>query len=386
MKLKAFLKLTAKSTIKNLPAILLSFGIFPIFLGLVIGYFQKDYFTPSVENPILKVCIVDEDNTIQSKNMVDFLNNEEMKKIIEIDEEDFKYELIIPKGYEESLLDKSESNIELHIDKNGSFMQGQLLGNIIDRYNIEISKNLYMEEAIVKSNISREELEDIGEKIFAAYNTNLIENKIVKVKKSLTSFEHTSITFLSYMLFLVLISSNGGVEGNNASTNRIMSTPITKIQYFKYNQISFYFLALFLNMLYIMAYRISGLSFQGSLPILILIIMMQTLLITSLSGFITAFVRKKFVKPILYVLMLMQLVLGVTSPSIENMNFEPLKIIAKKYSPDILISSTFKNYLIYNNLESIKLYLILMVGVSMGLYILSLLKLKRGGNYENSEA
>ena len=133
MKLKAFLKLTAKSTIKNLPAILLSFGIFPIFLGRVIGYFQKDYFTPSVENPILKVCIVDEDNTIQSKNMVDFLNDEEMKKIIEIDEEDFKYELIIPKGYEESLLDKSESNIELHIDKNGSFMQGQLLGNIIDK-------------------------------------------------------------------------------------------------------------------------------------------------------------------------------------------------------------------------------------------------------------
>ncbi len=61
---------------------------------------------PSVENPIMKISIVDEDNTIQSENLISFLNSEEMGKIIEIDSEDYKYKLIIPKGYEESLSNK----------------------------------------------------------------------------------------------------------------------------------------------------------------------------------------------------------------------------------------------------------------------------------------
>ena len=386
MKLKAYLKLIAKATIKNLPRMLLIYGLFPIFLGFAIGYFQKDYFTPSVESPVLKIYIVDEDNTAQSKNLISFLNSEEMQKVMEIKEEDYKYKIVIPKGYEESLFNKNENNVEIYVDKNASLMQGELLGSIIDKYNAEISKGLYIEKAILKSNISEEELNIIGEKVFAAYNTNLIENKFVNLKKSLTSFEHTSITFLSYMLFLVLLSSNSKTDETVAIHNRIMSTPITKIQYFKCEQGSFYFLALFLNIIYIVAYRISGLSFQGSLSILILIILVQTLLVTTLSGFLTTFIKREFLIPILYVLMIAQLMLGVSSPAIENMNFEFLKIISKKYSPDILISSTYRNYLIYNNLESIKHYIILMVIISIALYILSILKLKWGGNYENPEA
>lgn len=79
-----------------------------------------------------------------------------------------------------------------------------------------------------------------------------------------------------------------------------------------------------------MTYRITGLSFQGSLPILILLIIVQSLLITTISGFLTAFFRKKILVPILYILMLLQLILGVSAPAIEGMNFEFLKIISKK--------------------------------------------------------
>lgn len=387
MKLKAFLKLTAISTVKNSPRLLLTFAIFPIFMGLVMGYFQKDYFTPSVEMPIMNVNIVDKDNAVQSKNLMDFLNSEEMKKIIEINE-DAKYELIIPKGYEASLLNNSESNIEIHVKKDGSVRRAEILGDIIDRYNKEISKGLYIEDKIGKMDTSQEEIETLGEKILSVYNIELIENKSINVKKSLTSYEHTSITFLSYMLFLALMSAVGStdMEQNDAIYNRIMSTPITKIEYFNCNQTSFYFLALFMNLLYIMAYRITGLSFQGSLPILILIIMAQSVLVTALSGFITVFLKKKFAMMLLNVLMLMQLILGVTWISIESLDMQFLKGLATKYSPDILISSTFRNYLIYNNLDSIKFNLILIIGVSAVLYILSLLKLKWGGSYENPTA
>ena len=388
MKFKAFLKLTFISIMKNLPNMLLTFSIFPIFLGLIVGYFQKDSFTPSVETPIMSISILDEDNSNQSKNLIDFLNNEQMKQIIKTDEEEAKYELIIPKGYEASLLNNGESNIEIHVKKDGSVRRAEILGDIIDRYNEEISQGLYIEDKIVQMDISQEETKIIGEKLFKAYNTKLIENKLINTKKSLNSYEYISITFLSYMLFLVLMTTIGGqgMGENEAINNRIMSTPITKIQYFNCNQFSFYFLALFMNLLYIMAYRIIGLSFQGSLPIILLIILVQSVFVTSVSGFISVFLKRKFAMVVLYILMLTQLILGVTWTSIESMDVQLLKALATKYSPDILISSTYRNYLIYNNLDSIKSNLILIIIISLGLYLLSLLKLKWSGNYENPTA
>ncbi|NMB07256.1 MAG: ABC transporter permease, partial [Tissierellia bacterium] len=157
MKFKAFLKLTFISIMKNLPNMLLTFSIFPIFLGLIVGYFQKDYFTPSVETPIMSISILDEDNSNQSKNLIDFLNNEQMKQIIKTDEEEAKYELIIPKGYEASLLNNGESNIEIHVKKDGSVRRAEILGDIIDRYNEEISQGLYIEDKIVQMDIPQEE-------------------------------------------------------------------------------------------------------------------------------------------------------------------------------------------------------------------------------------
>ena len=373
---------------KNFPTILLTFTIFPIFLGLVIGYFEKDYFTPSVEMPIMSVAIVDEDNSSQSKYLVDFLNSEEIKEIIEIDEEDAKYTIIIPKGYGNSLLDYRENNIEIHVEKEGSIRRAEILGDIIDRYNEEISKALYIEDKIDNMDIPQEEIESIGEKILIASNTQLADNKLINTKKSLTSYEHMSITFLSYMFFLAIMSLIGSedMEKTDGTYNRIMSTPITKVQYFNCNQVSFYFMALLMNALYIFAYRIFGLSFQGSLAILILIILTQSFLVTALSGFIVVFLEKKWAKLIVYILMMMQLILGVTYTSIESMNFEFLKILSQKYAPDILIRSTFRNYLIYNDLNSIKSNLILILGISIGLYILSIAKLKWGENHENAKA
>lgn len=392
MKLKAFVKLTVVSTIKNLSRLLLVFSVFPVFLGLLLGYFQTEQFTPAVDIPIMNVKIVDEDNTIQSKNLVGFLNSKEMKKIIEIDEEEAKYELLIPKGYEESLLNNRESNIRINVEKKGSIKRGTILGDIIDRYNEEISQGLYIGNKIDGMDIPQEEkdklVKTIGEEMANSYNTTGIKNFFINTKKSLTSYEYFSITFLSYMLILVIMSlvTSGDAERDDMLYYRIMSTPITKIQYFNYNQVSAYLLVLFMNLLYIFTYRILGLSFQGSLPILILIVLVQAVMITALSGFVMVFLKKKHAMMLLNVLMMSQLILRVTYISIENMDIQFLKALATKYSPDILIVNTYRNYLIFNDLNTIKFNLILMILVSIGLHIVSLLRLKWGGNYENSKA
>ena len=84
MKLLAYLKINIKGLIKEFPAFLLSYGIYPIIIALVMGYMQKDLFTPTINNPIFSVIIQDEDNTVQSENLVNFLNSEEMSNIMTV--------------------------------------------------------------------------------------------------------------------------------------------------------------------------------------------------------------------------------------------------------------------------------------------------------------
>lgn len=43
MKLLAYLKINIKGLIKEFPAFLLSYGIYPIIIALVMGYMQKIY-------------------------------------------------------------------------------------------------------------------------------------------------------------------------------------------------------------------------------------------------------------------------------------------------------------------------------------------------------
>src|SRR5690606_39452619 len=73
--------------------------------------------------------------------------------------------------------------------------------DIIDRYNEEISQGLYIEDKIVQMDISQEETKIIGEKLFKAYNTKLIENKLIKDRKSTRlNSSHVKISYAVFCL------------------------------------------------------------------------------------------------------------------------------------------------------------------------------------------
>lgn len=384
MKLKAFTKLTVKSMLMNFLPLVLTFSIFPMFLSCVIGYFQKDQFTPSVDMPIMSVHIVDEDDSIQSRNLKQFLNNDQIKSIIEIKEEekDARYELIIPKGYENSLKLSTDSPIIINTKDKGSQSMGTMLGDIIDKYNEEVSQSMYIRKSIDGNNISAKEKEEIfntvNNEIYQVYNTNSIKNTIVTTKRSLSSYEHFSITFLSYMFIMVIMSMVAGEDSQkeNGVYNRIMSTSITEVEYFKYNMITSYMFIVFLNCLYVFTYRIAGLSFQGSIPLLILIILTQSLLATALTGFVLEFFKKKIGLSILNALMIIQLVIGVGYLPLQKIGNGFLAKIATDYAPDVLIARAYRNYLIYNNLDSIKTNLLLISLISVVILLVCTLKVK----------
>lgn len=383
MKLFAFVKSAFKSIIKNFLPLIFTFSIFPIILGLVTGYFNEDMFVPSADMPVMAISIIDRDNSEESKNLIAFLESDEMKKLVETrDEEEGEYIITIPSGYGDSFLGNENIPIKIDVTDKGSTRQGSVLAEIIDKFNEEMYLGLCIQENIERK-FNLEEKETLYQKIYGKfsniYGNDLIENVIVTTKKSLTSYEHFSITFLSYMLFMVISSLTNGeyVVRENDLYSRIMAAPITETQYFNYNLVSSYLFVLLFNLLYVFAYRILGLSFTGSFTLLLMILIVQSLLGTMLSALLSLFLNKRIAIGVLNILIIVQLISGVTYRSLSKIGNGMLANMIDRYSPDALIVNTYKNYLIYGDFNSIKTGLLSMFLVSIIIYAISLFGFKR---------
>ena len=382
MKLLAFLKVSIKGIIKEFPAFLLSYGVYPLVLALIMGYTQKDLFTPSINNPIMSVVIQDEDNTVQSKNIVDFISSEEMSKVITVknsQDENFDYTIRIPQGYEDSLLGNSSTSVIVEAKEKASTTLGHILMSIIDKYNEEISQGLVIRRNIENMPISAEEKEnlilEINNILLKAYATEPIKSNIHTVRKSLNSYEYYSITFLSFafVIFLMAVVSSDALEKEKGIYHRVMSTSMTRVQYFNYGFASTYFTMIIASLLYVFAYRIAGLSFNGPLVLLLLIVLVQSLMITAAGSLISTIFKKKYGIPLLQTLLIAQMAFGGLLSPITKINSNRIVGFLSKIKPDILISNTYRNYLLDGTIHSISSYLLIMLGISFILYVLSIL-------------
>lgn len=385
MKLLAYLKVSLKGIIKEFPAFLLSYAIYPIIIALVMGYVQKDMFTPVINDPIFSIIIVDEDNTKESHNLISFLNNEEISKILTVkpnDSEKFDYTLRIPKGYEDSLSGKTPSSVKVETEEKSPTSLGNILVNIVDKYNKEVSQGLIVQNSIGKNLSSQENktklIEEINSILGKAYTTDSIKTNIHNVRKSLNSYEYYSVTFLNFafIIFLMAVITSDALEKEIGLYNRIMSTSMTKFQYFNYGMMSSYLMMLVVNLIYVGAYRISGLSFKGSLPILLLIVLVQSFMITVIGTLISTIFKKKYGLPLVQIILVVQMIFGGMIGPLHKWNVNPIFEFYNKFKPDAVIVNTYRNYILYNNLSSISNYLLIMVGVSIVLYLANVLAIQ----------
>ncbi len=111
MRLKAFIKLRLKSVFRELPIMIFTFAIFPIVLSSLYGYFQKDMFNPKNEIDKIAIYIEDKDNSRLSNELIKFLGSDGLEKFIDIkrSKEKVREEVIIPKGYEKSIIEDKEA-------------------------------------------------------------------------------------------------------------------------------------------------------------------------------------------------------------------------------------------------------------------------------------
>lgn len=210
--LKAFVKLRLKSVFRELPIMIFTFAIFPIVLSSLYGYFQKDMFSPKNEIDKIAICIEDKDNSKLSNEFIKFLGSNELKKFIDIKKNKEKAieEVIIPKGYEKSIIEDKEIAIKINEREKDKEVSSKILKDIIDNYNKELKNNLTIGNNINNMDISKEKkdllVKEISKDITKIYKKDAIRNSIVKSTRNLTSYEYYSVSILSFMFIVTVMS------------------------------------------------------------------------------------------------------------------------------------------------------------------------------------
>lgn len=379
MKVKAFLKVSLKLTIKSFPTYIFIYVVFPMLLSLLLGYFQQDIFNPPVKIDKVNVNVVDRDTSQFSKGLIKYLNLPQNRKIIRIKKEKEKIKLILPKGYGKSLLASRKTNVIIKIKDSEKQRSAQILKQIVDYYNsarteeIRINKNI---DALKISTSDKSGLaKEIENKLNKAYTIKSVNNKFIKVKKKLNSYETYSVTFSGFMFLLLALSMAGGIflEKENGMFRRILQTSISKRQYLNYSLASSLMFALIVNLIYVGAFKIIGKSFDADFMLLFLVIICQSILTTAVSAVLVAFFDKRSSGLIMNLLIVAQVLMGGMLFPLKGSLGNIVEIL-EKFSPDALISKAYKNLMIYNSFDSIKFYVSAMIVVSLVMYLISIIK------------
>ncbi|MDS1002768.1 ABC transporter permease [Clostridium sporogenes] len=385
MRLKAFIKLTLRSVLRELPIMIFTFAIFPIVLSSLYGYFQKDMFNPKNEIDKIAIYIEDRDNSKLSNEFIKFLGSNELNEFIDIKKSKEKAieEVIIPKGYEKGIIGDKEIIIKISERKKDKEVVSKILKELIDNYTREVKNNFTIENNINKMDISKEKkellLKETSEDITRIYKKDAIKNSIVKSTRNLTSYEYYSVSILSFMFIvtIILLCNRYYEDKRKGIFQRTLSTSISKVQYFNYSLVSWYIFAVLFNSIYILSYRLLGLSFKGNIGLLLLIILAKSFLEVTLSSIVISFFKEQKMATIfLNTIVIISVSLGGVFYPLEKVinSFNKIFRIISDFAPNVLIIKTYKSFLIYNSFEAIKYYLIIFIIISIILYSISFLK------------
>lgn len=351
MKLFMHLKITFKGMIKNGVVTVAMCILFPIVLAGFMGFLSDSIGSNPLKLKQLSLNVIDEDNSSSSLALIDFLKGEEMKELIEITDKG-DADLIISKGYEESVLAPKNNNIKI-IEREKGHMVINTLKVILDKYH----KSIYM-------SISGGNLEDLN----TISSANVIENTIIDYKKDMSSYE---IMASSMSAFVIIMLLNTFIQGNYADISknlerRIKATPISRARYFIYDYIALFCYSFVIILCYTMFFRFAGIAFRGNPLSLIAIVLIASALVSSLSKFVCNFFGEKYGKAVgifLYIL-----------PFIGMEMFSGQVNIISKLAPTHYISKALETFNLNGSIAEVQSELLIILGVSFLLFIIVVIK------------
>jgi ABC-2 type transport system permease protein len=379
MRIKATIKVIIKGILAQWKMIVLMFSIFPLIIAALMGTIQKDMYKPDVNRAKININIIDKDNSKTSKNFKELFEIKELKEIFNITDK-AEYEITIPQGYEKDVINLKQTTILVNEKKRVSSINELIIKSVIEEYGKRLT-----ETVVISNKINSMSVMD-KEKLFNEVITNISKNSdfatlkqnIVKGERVLTSFENQAATMMSFMVFTIIISCMAGfdMDKTNGSNKRLMSTPMTKCDFFNLDLLAFFLMSLVYGILYIISFRIAGLAFKGVNPLnIITILICQSLLIASVAGIIIAFFGKNAANAVVIVLMYTHIIFGGGFVPLKEVNSK-IFISISKFSPGNVISDAYTNCMLFNSFSTISKYLIIMLSVSTIAYFISILKVK----------
>lgn len=273
MKLFYYTKTILKGMLSNVVITVIYFILFPVLLAAFMGFFQNSVHENPLKLSTIKVAITDNDKSNMSKNLVSFIKSDEMKDLIEASSKDNDIEIVIPKGYEKSVISLEKNEIKINKLTDELDNSVNTFKTILDKYHQSIYVNL--------SGGSSEDLQNISGKA-------IIENININASKTASSYEILSASMIGFAISMLTFSL---IQGSYAESSinldkRISSLPISKLQYFYYDSFALLIYSFIIISGYVLFFRLAGISFVGKLFPLVILILLSSILIVSMSKFV----------------------------------------------------------------------------------------------------
>lgn len=379
MRLRATVKVMLKGLIAQWKQVLLMYAIFPLLLATTMGYFQRDIFKPETSMERINITIIDEDNSTSSRGFAELFKSNELKDLFNITNKG-DYVITIPKEYEKSILGLKDVSIRVDELKDISRSNELIIKTIVEQYGKHLTKSIIISNKIGSIDVT--DKDRLYEEIIASINNvtikRAISNNLIKGERTLSSYENQAAALMTYMVIMMIMSCVAGhhMDVENGSFRRLISTPLKRTTMFNLNIAAFFIITLIYGIIYVVTLRIAGYAFKGTSAINIgAILVCQSLLIAACAGLMTAFFNKKNSNIVLIIVMYYQIIFGGV--------FIPLKDITSKvfmfltrFSPGNVVSSAYRNVILFDSFNKISEYLIIMLLVSIVVYVISILRVR----------
>ncbi|MFD3157205.1 ABC transporter permease [Haloimpatiens sp. FM7330] len=379
MRIKATIIVSLKAMLSQWKQVLLMFAVFPLIIAAIMGNFQKHTFKPDISRDKINISIIDKDNSKTSNNFKELFQTKELKQIFNVTNKS-QYEIVIPKDYEKNIISLKQSTIKVNEKKRVSRINELVIKNVIEQYGKSLTESRIISNKINSMNVLDKEklFSDVINNINKNAAVNPIKDNMIKGERILTSYENQAATMMSLMVFVIIMNCVAGydLDKKNGSNKRLLSTPMTKCDFFNLDVLIFLIASLIYGIIYILAFRFAGFAFKGvSILNIISILICQSVLIASTAGIIIAFFGKKAANIIVVILMYMHIIFGGGFIPLKDMD-NRIFLAISKFSPGNIISETYRNCILFNSFNSISKYLIIMIAISLILYLVSILKVK----------
>ena len=326
MGLLIYIKTTLRSLYSTWLPNLSIFVIIPIFVGLFMGILSQENEKSPLDLKPLKIEILDEDKTEESKALIKYLEGQ--KEFLEISKGNEENILIIPKGFKDDI----KSSLILKV-KEESIQQKNLETLIYEYMDKNEDNTFYIEENIIKTDKIKNSIKESLSKALAFTIGLFIYNSI----------------FSSYMEPAINVNK------------RNLSMPLSKGRYFIYDFIATIVYAFIIIFSYTMIIRIFNMGFNGNLLILTILIFITAFFMASISNFIMGVFSEKLAK----------VLGGVFLISLMMEIFEDIDIRILECNPTHYLIEAFKEYSLYGYIQKSLKELLIIFTISIVLFIIT---------------